>query len=177
MGTTADHGLADTILRNEAELLPEWVRQQLASVTSRRDLMRDEELREQSSQFLKRFTRALKSGAPEDAMANAWDETRSLLEQVSITRARQGFKPSETAMFVFSLRQPLFDLLRRENKNDPERLATEFLTATVLLDRLGLYTIEVFQKGREEVIARQQQEMLELSTPVVQLWDGILRCP
>ena len=72
MGTTADHGLADTILRNEAELLPEWVRQQLASVTTRRDLMRDEELRDQSGQFLKRFARALKAGAPEDAMAEAW---------------------------------------------------------------------------------------------------------
>jgi len=177
MGTTADHGLADTILRNEAELLPEWVRQQLASVTTRRDLMRDEELREQSGQFLKRFARALKAGAPEDAMAEAWAETRALLEQVSITRARQGFKPSETAMFVFSLRQPLFDLIRRESKNDPERLATDLLSTMIILDRLGLYTIEVYQKGREEVIARQQQEMLELSTPVVQLWDGILALP
>jgi rsbT co-antagonist protein RsbR len=177
MGTTADHGLADTILRNEAELLPEWVRQQLASVTTRRDLMRDEELREQSGQFLKRFARALKAGAPDDAMAEAWAETRALLEQVSITRARQGFKPSETAMFVFSFRQPLFDLIRRESKNDPDRLAADLLSTMIVLDRLGLYTIEVYQKGREEVIARQQQEMLELSTPVVQLWDGILALP
>jgi len=177
MGTTADHGLADTILQNEAELLPEWVRQQLASAGTRRDLMRDEELREQSSQFLKRFTRALKSGAPDDMMAEAWGETRALLEQVSSSRARQGFRPSETAMFIFSLRQPLFDLLRRENKNDTQRLTDDLMTMTSMLDKLGLYTIEVFQKGREEVIARQQQEMLELSTPVVQLWDGILALP
>ena len=177
MGTTADHGLADTILQNEAELLPEWVRQQLESVSTRRDLMRDEELKEQSSQFLKRFTRALKAGAPEDVMAEAWGETRGLLEQISTSRARQGFRPSETAMFVFSLRQPLFDLLRRASTNDPERLATDLIKMTSMLDKLGLFTIEVFQKGREEVIARQQQEMLELSTPVVQLWDGILALP
>jgi len=177
MGTTADRGLADTILQNEAELLPEWVRQQLESVSTRRDLMRDEELKEQSSQFLKRFTRALKAGAPEDVMAEAWGETRGLLEQISTSRARQGFRPSETAMFVFSLRQPLFELLRRDSTNDPERLATDLIKMTTMLDKLGLFTIEVFQKGREEVIARQQQEMLELSTPVVQLWDGILALP
>jgi rsbT co-antagonist protein RsbR len=177
MGTTADHGLADTILQNESELLPDWVRRQLASVTTRRDLIRDEELREQSSQFLTRFTRALKSGAADDVMADAWGDTRALLEQVSISRARQGFRPSETAMFVFSLRQPLFDLLRRENTKDPERLTADLLTTTTVLDKLGLYTVEVYQKGREEMIARQQQEMLELSTPVVQLWDGILALP
>jgi rsbT co-antagonist protein RsbR len=177
MGTTADHGLADTILQYEAELLPEWVRRQLASVTSRRDLIRDEELREQSSQFLKRFTRALKAGASDDLMTDAWGETRALLEQVSATRARQGFRPSETAMFVFSLRQPLFDLLRRENTTDPERLTADLLTTTTMIDRLGLFTVETYQKGREEMIARQQQEMLELSTPVVQLWDGILALP
>jgi len=177
MGTTADRGLADTILQNEAELLPEWVRQQLESVSTRRDLMRDEELKEQSSQFLKRFTRALKSGAPDDMMAEAWGETRALLEQISTSRARQGFRPSETAMFVFSLRQPLFDLLRRESTNDPERLTNDLIKMTSMLDKLGLFTIEVYQKGREEVIARQQQEMLELSTPVVQLWDGILALP
>jgi rsbT co-antagonist protein RsbR len=177
MGTTADHGLADTILQNEGELLPEWVRRQLASVTSRRDLIRDEELREQSSQFLNRFTRALKAGASDDVMSDAWGETRALLEQVSGSRARQGFRPSETAMFVFSLRQPLFDLLRRENTTDPERLTADLLTTTTVIDRLGLFTVETYQKGREEMIVRQQQEMLELSTPVVQLWDGILALP
>jgi rsbT co-antagonist protein RsbR len=177
MGTTADHGLAETILQNEAELLPDWVRRQLASVTTRRDLIRDEELKEQSSQFLGRFTRALKSGAPDDVMAEAWGETRGLLEQISMSRARQGFRPSETAMFVFSLRQPLFDLLRRENTTDPQRLANDMAATANVLDKLGLFTIEVYQKGREEVIARQQQEMLELSTPVVQLWDGILALP
>jgi rsbT co-antagonist protein RsbR len=177
MGTTADHGLAETILQNEAELLNEWVRQQLASVKTRRDLIRDDELREQSGQFLKRFARAVKSGATSDAMSEAWAEARTLLEQISGSRARQGFSPSETAMFVFSLRQPLFEVLRREGASDPQRLTGDLMTLTAVIDQLGLYTIEVFQKGREEVINRQQQEMLELSTPVVQLWDGILALP
>jgi rsbT co-antagonist protein RsbR len=81
------------------------------------------------------------------------------------------------ALFVFSLKQPLFEMLRAESGTDGARLADETWTLSTLLDKLGLYTTEVFQKGREEVIARQQEEMLELSTPVVQLWDGILALP
>jgi len=77
---------------------------------------------------------------------------------------------------VFSLKQPLFSRLRAEIR-EPEALADELWTASVLLDKLGLYTTEVSQKSREEVILRQQQDMLELSTPVVELWDGVLALP
>src|SRR5262249_20887240 len=99
------------------------------------------------------------------------------LDSVSRSRARQGFSPSETATFVFSLKRPLFAHIRSEASLDADTLADEMWTVTTLLDGLGLYTTEVYQKGREEVIARQQQEMLELSTPVVKLWKGILALP
>ena len=177
MGTTAEQGLADTILAHESELLPEWIQQQLAALSTRRDLMRDDELKEQSTLFLRRFAKALKSGASSDANSEAWAETRALLDQISLSRARQGFTPSETAQFVFSIRQPLFEVLRRSNRDDFERLSTDLLRVTTVIDKLGLYTTEVYQKGREETILRQQQEMLELSTPVVNLWDGILALP
>jgi rsbT co-antagonist protein RsbR len=177
MGTTAEQGRADTILAHEAELLPEWTRQQLAVLTTRRDLIRDDELKEQSQQFLRRFVKALKNGGTADAMTEPWADMRSLLDQISLSRARQGFTPSETAQFVFSIRQPLFEVLRRANKDDFERLTADLFHVTTLIDRLGLYTTEVYQRGREETILRQQQEMLELSTPVVQLWDGILALP
>ena len=95
-----------------------------------------------------------------------------------VPAALQGFTPSETATFVFSLKEPLFDAAARaRSARMPTRSPREIWDATVLLDKLGLYTTEVFQKSREEVIARQQQEMLELSTPVVKLWDGILALP
>ena len=106
-----------------------------------------------------------------------WSGVRDLLGDLSRARARQGYSPSETATFVFSLKQPLFDRLRQEVGKDPDALAAELWTTTLLLDRLGLYTTEVHQKTREEVISRQQQELLELSTPVVQLWDGVLALP
>jgi rsbT co-antagonist protein RsbR len=76
-----------------------------------------------------------------------------------------------------SLKQPLFTRLRAEYKADAEGLAQEIWRATSLLDKLGLFTTEAFQRTREEVISRQQAELLELSTPVVSLWEGILAVP
>ena len=96
---------------------------------------------------------------------------------LSRSRARQGFSPTETATFIFSFKQPLFEKLRKELESDPEELADEIWTASALLDKLGLFTTEAYQKTREEVIFRQQQELLELSTPVVVLWEGVLALP
>ena len=89
----------------------------------------------------------------------------------------QGAGIAQTATFVFSLKEPLFTLLRDEIKDDASKLAEEMWTATTLLDKLGLYTAEVFQQSRDDIIKRQSQELLELSTPVVQLWDKILALP
>jgi rsbT co-antagonist protein RsbR len=128
-----------------------------------------------------RFLRVLADAAHADNGADldhpAWEPMRELLADVSRARARQGYTPSETATFVFSLKQPLFDRLRQEVGKDTDALASEIWTTTLLLDRLGLYTTEIHQKIREEVIARQQEELLELSTPVVRLWDGVLALP
>ncbi len=90
---------------------------------------------------------------------------------------RPASRPAETATFVFSLKQPLFDRLRNEMKSDADALAEELWGASVLIDKLGLLTTEVYQKSREDVIARQQRELLELSTPVVELWDDVLALP
>jgi rsbT co-antagonist protein RsbR len=102
---------------------------------------------------------------------------RELLSDLSRTRARQGFSPIETATFVFSLKQSLFERLRAAIGKDADALADEVWRTTTLLDKLGLYTTEAYQKSREELIARQQQEVMELSTPVVELWKGVLALP
>jgi rsbT co-antagonist protein RsbR len=177
MGTTTKTTLTDIVARNEGELLSEWMRLQLASGSMRRDLIKESDLREESSRFLKLFLKALKSNAGTDFKAEGWVEARDFLGGLSASRATQGFSPSETATFVLSLKQPLFERLRRELDGDPEQFAEETWRASVMLDNLGLYTTEMFQRGREDVIMRQQQEMLELSTPVVQLWEGILALP
>ena len=170
--------IPEIITRRESDLLADWMREQLAAVTLRGDLMRESELREQSRQFLNLVVRAAsQQPALNDVDAPAWDEAREFLSSVSRSRAHQGFTPSETATFIFSLKQPLFTLMRQEFEGDPRKLADEMWVATALLDKLGLFTTEAYQKGREEVIRRQQQELLELSTPVVVLWEGILALP
>lgn len=108
---------------------------------------------------------------------SAWEELRALLGAISSSRAKQGFSPSQTATFVLSLKQPLFRRLRAALGDDVTALGDEVWTATELLDQLGLYTAETFLKAREDIISRQQEEMLELSTPVVKLWDGVLALP
>jgi rsbT co-antagonist protein RsbR len=170
--------IPEMIARNESDLLADWLREQLAATTFRGDLIKEAELREQSRQFLNLFVRAASQQARlDDIYAPAWEDTREFLSSVSRSRARQGFSPSETATFIFSLKQPLFTLMRRELERDPAALASEMWVATAVLDKLGLFTTEAYQKSREEVIARQQQELLELSTPVVVLWEGVLALP
>ena len=161
----------------EEELLEEWMREQLASDTWRADLLPESELRRQSSEFLGALRQAAESDNLADIMMPQWSEVREILTDLSRSRGQKGFSPSETATFIFSLKQPLFTRLRQELEQDADTLANEYWAATVLLDELGLFTTEAYQKSREAVIARQQQELLELSTPVVKLWDGILAVP
>ena len=167
--------LAQIIGKNEQQILEQWISLQKSATTSRADLIKERELREQSREFLQQFSTAINAES-ENIEAVAWNPVKEVLAGVSRSRATQGFTPSETAMFVFSLKQPVFELLRKEIK-DTEKFAGESWRVTVLLDKLGLYTMEVYQKSRESVIARQQEEMLELSTPVVELWDNIVALP
>jgi rsbT co-antagonist protein RsbR len=167
----------DRALANEQEVLAEWVQLQLDSTSLRSDLMKESELRQQSREFLTLFRTALATGSAFSLTASEWSGVRDFLSGVSRSRALQGFSPSETATFVLSLKQPVFVRLRKQFESAPGELADALWAATVILDRLALFTTEMFQRNREEVINRQQQELLELSTPVVELWTGILALP
>lgn len=169
--------LPEIVRRHETGILTDWVRQQLASTAARGNLIRDSELKEQSRTFLTVLREALESGGPFDLPGPAWAPVRDFLNEISRDRARQGFTPVETASFIFSLKLPIFTRLREEYDNDAEALGAEIWKATELLDELGLFTTGAFQKTRDEIISRQQQDLLELSTPVVKLWDGVLALP
>ena len=160
--------LAETINKHESDILKEWLENQRAEGTMSKSLETD--VQQQSREFLTSLRKSLRQGRA-DIMAPEWTDLRDLLTNLSRNRVQQGFTPSQTGMFVFSLKQPLFECLRKEFGQDADSLAHEVWTATVLLDKLGLWTMEAFQKTREAVIARQQQDMLELSTPVVKLWQ------
>jgi rsbT co-antagonist protein RsbR len=167
--------LPEILGQHEGPILERWVQEQLAAIGHRRGLMSDAELREQSREFLGLVRKAAQSGGT-DIEAAPWTPVREFLARVSGSRAVQGFSPSETATFVFSLKQPVSDQLPRDGGSN-ECLFQEIWRTNQLIDRLGLYTTEVYQKGREQVILRQQEDMLELSTPVVKLWDGVLALP
>ena len=171
----AQTSLAQLFQKHQQQILEEWIRQQLGAASLRSDLLKESELREQSREFLKNFIDAAQAGT-EDLNAPSWKPAKEVLSSISRSRAAQGFSPSETAMFVFSLKQPLFEVLKRESLPAQE-LTDGTWQVSVLLDKLGLHTFEVFQKSREAIIGRQQEELLELSTPVVRLWDSILALP
>jgi rsbT co-antagonist protein RsbR len=169
--------IPDLLSRYEAEILAEWLQEQMAAGATRDGRVREPELREQGAEFLSLLCTAAKSGNLADLERPEWSQVREMLAGVSRSRALQGFSPTETAAFVFSLKQPLFSRLRQEGGGDAGTLADETWRATTLVDSLGLYTTEIYVRTRNEVIARQQKELLELSTPVVKLWDGILALP
>ncbi len=177
MNGTTQTQIPEIIRKYEDEILAEWMKLQQQAVNRRSDVAADAELHEQSRAFLIEVRQSVQAGGFANINAPAWSSVRDLLGSISASRAMQGFTPSETAMFVFSLKQPLFNKLRHEFANDAETLGHETWMVTLLLDKLGLLTTELYQKTREDVIARQQQELMELSTPVVQLWDEILALP
>jgi rsbT co-antagonist protein RsbR len=169
--------LAAIIEQQQSTILREWLQQQLATTTVRRDPARDSALRDQSAQFLSLFIQALKSPHSDNFSDSVWDEIRELLKSVSRARVQQGFTPTETATFVFSLKDQLFSLVLASLEGDSDQRAPLLIQVSALLDKLGLYTTEVYQQSREQIIGNQQQELLELSTPVVSLYDGILALP
>jgi rsbT co-antagonist protein RsbR len=169
--------ISEVLERYEAEILSDWMKEQATALTQRPDLMKESELRHQSTKFLKLLREAIVGDSLVDIQKPNWGPVREFIGEVSRSRAIQGFSPSETATFVLSLKQPLFIRLRKTHDGQPDYMFEDLWNATVLLDKLGLYTTEVFLKTREDVIGRQQKEMFELSTPVVELWQGILGLP
>jgi rsbT co-antagonist protein RsbR len=169
--STGGGRLAATLARHAEEILPEWVARQAT-----RGALTESLVQSQCSEFLGLFTAALPAGVI-SIDKKEWGPTKEFLGTLSRSRAAQGFSPSETAMFIFAAKEPMFEALRVDAGADSGQVAADLVTVTGLLDGLGLYTTEMHQKGREELIRRQERDLLELSTPVVTLWDGILALP
>jgi rsbT co-antagonist protein RsbR len=168
--------ISDILKKKESEILADWLRE-MAGATRRADLMSDAQLKTQAQDLLRMITEASQKGGTDNVDGPAWQGVRDLLSDVSASRAQQGFSPSETATFVFSLKKPLLNALREAVGKDADALFRETWSVSVMIDKLGLFTTDAFIKSRDQIIARQQEEMLELSTPVVMLWDGIVALP
>jgi rsbT co-antagonist protein RsbR len=159
----------------EPQLLQEWIAALQTSGATRN--LKDDELKAETKEFLKLITSALENGAGTAIGTAQWEDTRQFLERLSRSRAQLGQDSSQTANFIFALKGPFFALLQQEFSDQPQLLAEQLLQASELFDALGLHTIRTYQASREAVIRRQQEELLELSTPVVKLWDGVLALP
>jgi rsbT co-antagonist protein RsbR len=168
--------LQEVLQKHEDALLKDWLALQAATAGRRPSAAEEQQAAAQSREFLATLRQATQQGAGGDIAKPEWAASREFLNGLTAARAKSGSTPTQTAMFIFSLKEPLFHRLRQEVGDGPE-LSSELWNATTILDRLGLYTMESFSRTREEVISRQQQELLELSTPVVRLWDNVLALP
>jgi len=168
--------LPEMINKHHEEIRADWLKQMSTDVR-RADLISNEEVESQSRELMDAIAMGARSGEVTNLDGPAWDQARDTLSAISASRAKQGFTTSETATFVLSLKQPICNAVRRENASDPTALFDDIWKSTQLVDKLALITADAFQSTREKFIARQQEELMELSTPVVKLWDGILALP
>jgi rsbT co-antagonist protein RsbR len=168
--------LLKLIQKNRASILQEWL-DGIQEASRRRGLIDNRELESQTNDMLSAI-----AGVPSEARIDnldqaAWQPLKDILASLSASRAVQGFSPSDTAFFVLSLKTPLFALIRKQEGADADRLFSEITITNDFIDKLALHTMDSYIHGRDQVIIRQQEEMLELSTPVVTLWEGILALP
>ena len=162
--------------KQKNNILELWMKNQLADEGLREDLISNEDLRSQSEELISSLVNNISSGDLDNMDADSWNPVIEILGGIAITRARQGFSPRETGRFVFSLKEALLTTLQREI-SDGQLLFEESVKINRLMDNLSIITFETFIKGREEVILRQTDEIAEISTPVIRVWDGILALP
>ena len=162
--------------KKKKQILENWIQFQLEDASLREDLISNEELRNQSEELLTSFLNAIASGDL-DIESSSFESIKEILSDISISRARQGFSPRETGSYVLSLKRVLLNALQEESDGDFQKLYKETMLIGDLVDNLSIVTFETFIKGREEVILRQTDEMSELSTPVIRVWEGVVALP
>jgi len=169
--------ISKMLQKKKKQILDLWMKNQLADDGLREDLMSNEELREQSEELVNILLQKLTEENLSNIESSDFDDIYEILGGISITRARQGFSPRETGIYIFSLKDALLEVLQQEFKNDPAGLYDASMKVSKLIDSFGIVTFETFIKGREEVILRQTDEIAEISTPVIRVWDGIVALP
>jgi rsbT co-antagonist protein RsbR len=169
--------ISKLLQKKRKQILENWMNKQLADESLREDLMSNDDLQEQSNELLDALLSAISESNINDANSPDFEKVREILSGISISRARQGYSPRDTGVYVFSLKDALLTTLQTEISNDTATLYEASLAINKLIDSLGITTFETFIQGREDVILRQTSEITEISTPVIRVWDGILALP
>lgn len=164
------------IRKKHKQILENWMKFQLSDEGLREDLMSNEDLRIQSEELLQTLGESLSDTSIEDPRSDVFTPVIDILNGISISRAKQGFSPRETGSFVLGLKDALVAILQQEIK-DPQELFVQSNKISRIIDSFSISTFETFIKGREDVILRQTDEIAEISTPVIRVWDGILALP
>lgn len=163
--------------KKKKQIFDLWMEQQIQNDALREDLMSNDDLRSQSDELLTALIESLKPGNFTNIEAPEFNRVNEILSDISVSRARQGFSPRETAVFILSLKESLNSVMKDEFKDDPEQLLSEALKVNKLIDSFSINTFETFIRSREEVILRQTSEITEISTPVIRVWEGIVALP
>lgn len=163
------------LTKKKKQILENWINGQLANDALKEDLISNKESRSQSEELLDGVIQLISvdtgNGLPAD------NPVIDIVETITLTRARNGYSPRETASYIITLKEALLKTLSEEIKGDPRMMYEESLAVSKQLDELAIITFESFIKAREEVILRQTDEIAEISTPVIRVWDGILALP
>lgn len=169
--------IAKLLQKKHKKILENWMTSQLSNISLREDLMSNDELREQSAELLDTLLKVLTEKNLSNVESSEFEPVHELLAGISLSRAKQGFTPTETGVYIFSLKDALLTSLQTDVKDDPAILLDAIVKIGRLMDYLCVTAFETFIKGREEVILRQTDEIAEISTPVIRVWDGILALP
>lgn len=169
--------IVDLLVKRHDEIINLWIKDRLESGEFRDELISKKELRRQSQEIVDMLARSVKESDGGDFDSPSYDDMRAFLNEISRARAVKGYTPLENATYILSLRNTLLPLLAEELEGDSESLVRETQYFTSLLDKMGLVMVENFIRSREEIIRQQREDMMELSTPVIKVWDRILTLP
>ncbi len=166
---------AELLKEKEVDLLKAWRGEVRIAAGRTFQLMTEAQFDEQARKFLADFVAAISSERYDDLSIPEYVKVKGNLAEISANRAKQGFTPTETATFIFSLKNTILQYLQDYIK-DPKVLNTEAIVITKILDQLGLYTFEIYMKTREDIINSQKMS-LEYSTPTVLVWSNLVLFP
>src|SRR5256714_3343223 len=169
--------VVNLLVKRHDEIINLWIKERLESGEFRDELIPKKELRRQSQQIVDMLARSVKDSDNGEFESPAFDELRLFLNEISRTRAIKGYTPLESATYILSLRNTILPLLAEELEGDSDTLVREMQYFTTLLDKMGLVMVENYIRSREEIIRQQREDMVELSTPVIKVWDKILTLP
>ncbi len=169
--------VSQLLQKNKQQLLEQWMSNQLIDESLREYLINNEELRVQSEQLLGVLVKVVNDKNLDLPNSSEFDPVIDILMDISNAQARQGFSPRETSLYVFSLKEALLQVLQNEIQNDPAALYELSMKLGKMMDSFSITTFETYLRGREDVILRQTDEITEISTPVIRVWDGIVALP